>query len=56
LRSKPTYDRHLAKGLSKTQALVALARKIARTIWSVYTHCTPFEGERITSQKVILNT
>lgn len=53
---KPTYQRHLAKGLSKTQALVALARKIARTIWSVYTHRTPFKGARICSQKTMLNT
>lgn len=53
---KPTYQRHLAKGLCKTQALVALARKIARTIWSVYTHRTPFDGARISSQKIILNT
>jgi len=49
---KPFYTRHLAKGLSKTQAVVALARKIARTIWSVYTHRTPFELERIYSQKM----
>lgn len=50
---KPTYDRHLAKGMSKTQALVALARKIARTIWSVYTHRTTFEGARVCSQKIM---
>lgn len=49
---KPFYTRHLTKGLSKTQAVVALARKIARTIWSVYTHRTPFQGERIYSQKM----
>lgn len=53
---KHVYDRHLAKGLSKTQALVALARKMARTIWSVFTHRAPFVGERISSQKMILNS
>jgi transposase len=49
---KPFYTKHLAKGLSKTQAVVALARKIARTIWSVYTHRTTFQSERIYSQKM----
>lgn len=49
---RPFYQRHLAKGLSRTQAMVALARKIARTIWSVYTHRAPFDGARIYSQKM----
>jgi transposase len=52
---KSFYDRHLAKGLAKTQALVALARKLARTIWSMYTHRTPFQGARISCQKMIPN-
>ncbi|MCW5943665.1 MAG: IS110 family transposase [Fimbriimonadaceae bacterium] len=48
---KPYYQRQLAKGLAKTQALVVLARKIARTVWSVYTHRAPFDPARLYSQK-----
>jgi transposase len=44
---KPVYERILAKGLSKVQALVCLARKIARTAWSIYTHKTQFQAERL---------
>ena len=44
------YARHLAKGLTRTQALVALARKLARTAWSVYTHRTKFDAARISTQ------
>jgi transposase len=47
---KPYYDRQLAKGLSRTQALVALARKMARTAWSVYTHRKKFDPARISLQ------
>jgi len=44
---KPIYERILAKGLSKVQALVCLARKIARAAWSIYTHKTEFQPERL---------
>ena len=44
---KPVYEHILAKGLSKVQALVCLARKIARTAWSIYTHKTEFQAERL---------
>lgn len=44
---KPIYERLLAKGLAKIQALAALARKIARTAWSVYTHKTTFDPARL---------
>ena len=47
---KPIYQRHLAKGLSRTAALVVIARKIARTAWSIYTHNTTFDPARITQQ------
>ena len=47
---KPFYEKQLAKGLSRTQALVALARKIARTVWSVYTYRTKFDCSRISCQ------
>jgi transposase len=44
---KPIYERILAKGLSRVQALVCLARKIARTAWSIYTHKTEFTPGRL---------
>lgn len=46
---KPSYQRELAKGLSRTSALVIIARKIARTAWSIYTHNTTFDPKRLTS-------
>jgi transposase len=46
---KPTYQHYLGKGLSRTAALVVIARKIARTAWSVYTHNTTFDPQRLTS-------
>jgi transposase len=46
---KPLYQHHLDKGLSRTAALVIIARKIARTAWSVYTHHTTFDPQRLTS-------
>lgn len=44
------YQKQLAKGLSRIQSLVALARKLARTAWSVYTHRTKFDASRISTQ------
>ena len=44
---KPMYDRCLDRGLTKVQALVVVARKIARTAWSVYTHKTTFDPGRL---------
>jgi transposase len=46
---KPIYESLLAKGLTRVQALVCLARKIARTAWSIYTHKTVFQTERLTA-------
>jgi transposase len=46
---KPIYERILSKGLSKVQALVCLARKIARTAWSIYNYKTEFTTERLTA-------
>lgn len=46
---KPLYEHHRAKGLSSTAALVILARRIARTAWSIYTHKTTFDPNRLTS-------
>ena len=45
---KPLYERERGKGLSRTEALVVLARHIARTAWSIYTHKTAFDPKRIT--------
>lgn len=47
---KPIYKHYLARGLPTTAALVILARRIARTAWSMYTHKTTFDAERLTKQ------
>ena len=44
---KPIYEKLLAKGLSKIQAIVCIARKLARTAWSIYTHKTTFDPARL---------
>jgi transposase len=46
----PIYQRYRARGLSSTESLVILARKIARTAWSVHRHGTTFDPNRITQQ------
>jgi transposase len=45
---KPLYQHYRARGLSTTAALVVLARRIARTAWSIYTHKTVFDPQRLT--------
>jgi transposase len=45
---KPLYQRDRARGLSTTAAFVVLARRIARTAWSIYTHKTAFDPQRLT--------
>jgi transposase len=45
---KPFYAHYRAKGFSTTAALVILARRIARTAWSIYTHKTDFDPKRLT--------
>jgi transposase len=42
------YEHYRTKGLSSTATLVILARRIARTAWSIYTHKTQFDPERLT--------
>jgi len=44
---KPVYEHYRARGLSTTAALVVIARRIARTAWSVYTHKTEFDPQRV---------
>jgi len=46
------YARERAKGLSSTGALCAVARKLARTCWSLVTHGTQYETERVHRQPV----
>jgi transposase len=45
---RPLYDHYRAKGLSSTATFVILARRIARTAWSLYTHKTEFDPGRLT--------
>jgi transposase len=45
---KPLFEHYRAKGLSSTAALVILARRIARTAWSMYTYRTEFDPARLT--------
>ena len=44
------YERERAKGLSSTAALNAVARKLARTAWSIATHGTPYDPDRVNWQ------
>lgn len=44
---KPMYDSCLERGLTKVEALIVVARRIARTAWSVYTHKTIFDPSRL---------
>jgi len=44
---EPLCKHYRARGLSTTAALVVLARRIARTAWSIYTHKTDFDPQRL---------
>lgn len=44
---KPIYQHYRANGLSTTAALVVIARRIARTAWSIYTHKSDFDPKRV---------
>lgn len=55
LRSRDTtfrqrYERELAKGLSRTAALCAVARKLARLCWSLIRHGTTYDPQRVGRQ------
>jgi transposase len=43
---KPLYERCQERGLKKVQALIVVARKIARCAWSIHKHNTIFSPER----------
>jgi len=45
---KPHYEHYRGKGLSSTAVIVILARRIARTAWSMYTYKTEFDPGRRT--------
>ena len=45
---KPLFEHYRAKGLSTTACFVILARRIARTAWSMYTYKTEFDPARFT--------
>jgi transposase len=44
---KQQYQRERAKGLATTAALNAVARKLARTAWSLVTHGTTYDPARV---------
>ena len=44
---KNQYQRELAKGLAKTSALCAVARKLAKVLWSLHRHGTVYEASRV---------
>jgi transposase len=46
---KPLYERCLGRGLKKVQALIVIARKIARCAWSIHKHNTIFNPDRLSS-------
>lgn len=49
---KAQYARERAKGMSSTAATCAVARKLARTCWSLVRHSTEYEATRVGQQPV----
>ena len=41
------YDRERAKGLPKTAAYCAVARKMARLCWSLHKHGSAYDPQRV---------
>lgn len=46
------YQREQAKGLAKTAALNAVARKLAKVAWSIVTHGTQYDPKRVHTQPI----
>ena len=46
------YQHEQAKGLAKTAALNAVARKLAKVAWSIVTHGTQYDPKRVDSQPI----
>ncbi len=44
---RPYYERHLARGRSKIEALVILARKLARVAFALLRNETDYQPERV---------
>ena len=44
------YERETNKGLSKTAAIVAVARKIAKVCWSLHYHGSTYNAQRVYTQ------
>jgi transposase len=47
---KDQYEREQAKGLSTIAATCAVARKLAKVCWSLHTHGTEYEADRVSKQ------
>lgn len=47
---KAQFEKELAKGLSKTAALNAVARKLAKVCWSLHRHGTQYDAGRVNTQ------
>jgi len=47
---KAQYEREIGKGLSKTAALNAVARKLAKVCWSLHQHNADYVPERVNRQ------
>ena len=45
---RPVYAHYCQRGFTRIQALVILARRIAKTAWSIYKHGSTFDPERLT--------
>jgi transposase len=50
---KELYEHYVSKGFSKTEATVFVARKLARTAWSIYKHNQPYEPGRVRNQATL---
>jgi transposase len=44
---KRQYDRERAKGVSRTAALCAVARKLAKLCWSLHAHDSVYDPNRV---------
>lgn len=47
---KDQFERELGKGLSRTAAACAVARKLAKVCWSMHKHGTEYEADRVSKQ------
>jgi transposase len=49
---KDQFERELAKGLSRTAAACAVARKLAKVCWSLHKHGTYYDESRVSKQAI----